>query len=39
MELVGLPQCVREESMPLWEPFMFCFQEKRAVGEGNYYYC
>lgn len=34
MEPMGLPQCVREESTLLWEPFMFCFQEKGG-GEGE----
>lgn len=34
MEPTGLPQCVWEESTLLWEPFMFCFQEKKG-GEGE----
>lgn len=34
MEPMGLPQCVWEESTLLWEPFMFCFQEKKG-GEGE----
>lgn len=34
MEPTGLPQCVWEESTLLWEPFMFCFQEKRS-GKGE----
>lgn len=34
MEPTGLPQCVPEESTLLWEPFMFCFQERRGWRRG-----
>lgn len=36
MEVPGRPQCVLE-SMPLWVPFMFCFQ-KRGARKGIYYF-